>query len=502
MVETNEEVWFVLLQGEELGPMSFQEVLDFYYKDVVTSESLLWREGWNDWISIVQVPEFNELLFQGAIIQPAPEEENPAHAGEDTAFISEDQLRQSVLLAHESYDESVDISLDGDFYDLDDLEELEELEDLDELSKLISHPSDSSSKISGVSHVPTQASDDSYQVLNAQDLSQSIARLNQSSPSLRQSHLNLTPIRVKRKSRLPMLFGVLLLLGGLVGGGLTYFPHIFPFSLSNQTFHETRSESATLPLPGSNAVEHQPAMNVPTDQGLPIPRLTNEVLADQENDQPVAPSPSTVDQEDDLSASLLLQDAGLVDELPDSKMITSAQLDQSTTINAPSLDQSPSSPQNPGSIGLSSNKKTTPEIDPPKIKPPKIKPPKVKPPKIKSTATKSPRLKRKRPPRKKVVVGKIVKNEPIPQTLARKDFERVINQNQTKLKTCAQQDTSLKAFTIQVIIQRNGSVSSVSPISYKLRKSPAQKCILSVARGFRFPKYTGDLIRTNLPIKL
>jgi hypothetical protein len=63
MEATTDEVWFVLLQGEELGPLSFEDVLDFYYKDLVSSESMLWREGWSDWVQIIQVPEFNELLL-------------------------------------------------------------------------------------------------------------------------------------------------------------------------------------------------------------------------------------------------------------------------------------------------------------------------------------------------------------------------------------------------------------------------------------------------------
>ena len=58
-------MWYALVQDEQLGPMSFNEVIDFYYKDIITSETLLWREGLAEWASISQLREFKDLLFQG-----------------------------------------------------------------------------------------------------------------------------------------------------------------------------------------------------------------------------------------------------------------------------------------------------------------------------------------------------------------------------------------------------------------------------------------------------
>ena len=59
------EMWYALVQDEQLGPMSFNEVIDFYYKDIITSETLLWREGLAEWAPISQLREFKDLLFQG-----------------------------------------------------------------------------------------------------------------------------------------------------------------------------------------------------------------------------------------------------------------------------------------------------------------------------------------------------------------------------------------------------------------------------------------------------
>ena len=93
MTATSEEVWFVLLQGEQLGPLSFEEVLDFYYKDVVSSETLLWRDGLSEWVPITQIPEFNELLFQGIVAPAQSQNQQPEEqiVG-DTAFLSEQEL--------------------------------------------------------------------------------------------------------------------------------------------------------------------------------------------------------------------------------------------------------------------------------------------------------------------------------------------------------------------------------------------------------------------------
>ena len=65
------EMWYALVQDEQLGPLSFNEVIDFYYKDIITAETLLWRDGLSGWSAISQLQEFKDLLFQGDLL-PSP----------------------------------------------------------------------------------------------------------------------------------------------------------------------------------------------------------------------------------------------------------------------------------------------------------------------------------------------------------------------------------------------------------------------------------------------
>ena len=47
------DMWFALIDGEqELGPLDSSEVLDFYYKDIFSAETLLWREGLHNWVPL------------------------------------------------------------------------------------------------------------------------------------------------------------------------------------------------------------------------------------------------------------------------------------------------------------------------------------------------------------------------------------------------------------------------------------------------------------------
>jgi hypothetical protein len=61
-------MWYVLVQEEQLGPMSFQDVLELYYKDMITQDTFVWRDGMVEWLPISMVPEYVEILFKGAIL--------------------------------------------------------------------------------------------------------------------------------------------------------------------------------------------------------------------------------------------------------------------------------------------------------------------------------------------------------------------------------------------------------------------------------------------------
>ena len=123
MTTASEEVWFVLLQGEQLGPLSFEDVLDFYYKDVVTGDSLLWREGWSDWVALIQIPEFNTLLFQGVMLKEPINFPSNSSSEEATAFVSHQDFNR----VHEQI--ITDDSQLEELEELDDLVDFEELED-------------------------------------------------------------------------------------------------------------------------------------------------------------------------------------------------------------------------------------------------------------------------------------------------------------------------------------------------------------------------------------
>ena len=511
MDERNEEVWYVLLQGEELGPMSFDEILDFYYKDVVTSESLLWREGWTDWVSIVQIPEFNELLFQGAIISPSQEDEIST-IGEDTAFISEEQLRQAVMYGGSDESEAEDISLDGEFYDLEELEELEELEDYIDAG---AQPPE----LQSTGSLPTQALSGSYQATYTQGSSQSVLAVDPNQPRQNAHRPALAiPLRSTRKSRLPRLLGGLILLGGLTWGGLVFYQ---PLISPPQPSTDPSLRLSSLPPPGSEPEVGSTIDYVSSDQVLPTPRLPSGVSLEQS----VSDSPPTISNRPITTASIAkAPDAGLIEPSNDPET-AEAKPPQST--NSSPLAKGSNELQPPAALDspLDTSSPGTPEATP-HLKSQQGKPlsgtaprstprstPTLKTITTKKTAPPPPNRKptsRKptnRPPPKatpKPANNRTSKSsKTLPLTLTRKDFNRVILHNQPKLKKCTQKDPTLKTTVIlQVTIQRDGAVSQVRPISYKLRKSPAKDCILTAAKGFRFPSYSGDLLRTNLPIKL
>jgi hypothetical protein len=62
-------MWYVLVQDEQLGPMSFQDVLELYYKDMITQDTFVWRDGMAEWLPISIVPEYVEILFKGVVFQ-------------------------------------------------------------------------------------------------------------------------------------------------------------------------------------------------------------------------------------------------------------------------------------------------------------------------------------------------------------------------------------------------------------------------------------------------
>jgi len=80
-------MWYALVQDEQLGPMDFDEIIDFYYKDIISSDTLLWREGLSGWLPISQIKEFKDLLFQGVFVSVTSA---PQAGGADTRVFTEE----------------------------------------------------------------------------------------------------------------------------------------------------------------------------------------------------------------------------------------------------------------------------------------------------------------------------------------------------------------------------------------------------------------------------
>lgn len=414
MTAASEEVWYILLQGEELGPLSFEEVLDFYYKDVVTSESLLWREGWSGWVPIIQVPEFNELLFQGMII---PNPQPPVVSNDPTAFSGQQQfehLKNPIV--------SPELGLITDDQELEDLEEL----DLSELeSDVIS-------------------SESSHQ-----------------GPSMVIGH----PTHKSKKSKSG---GMLLFICFVTILGAAIYA-IRPWELINEPIKNTTSTS--------HAEDHSQSLTLP--QSSPTSDIKTKI--------------STLDKS-------LTKDTGVLSET--SLALPTLDPDQDVDIASSEVN----SPSNrfeiaPGIEEVELEIKTPIELDlepssKPVIKPSKKLKGRKRPSEPRSnTRNKAGSKKEKKAPRdtqSKVLV-----------TLSRGDLMKVLKREKSKFQNCLSKDSNLKGtVNVMVIIQRNGMVTSAKPTSTKLRKSPANQCIIAVTKSLKFPKYTGDLLSIPLPITL
>ena len=54
-------MWYALVEEEQLGPMDSGEVEELYSQGVVTSETLVWKDGFEDWLPLGQTTDFAHL---------------------------------------------------------------------------------------------------------------------------------------------------------------------------------------------------------------------------------------------------------------------------------------------------------------------------------------------------------------------------------------------------------------------------------------------------------
>ena len=89
------------------------------------------------------------------------------------------------------------------------------------------------------------------------------------------------------------------------------------------------------------------------------------------------------------------------------------------------------------------------------------------------------------------------------KTLSRAELVSVLSANQAAIKSCAADQPDSKGLvTVATAIERDGSVSSAQVTAGRLRGSPVAACIEGKVMGLRFPKFSGDPMRVNLPLTL
>ena len=463
MTTASDEVWFVLLQGEQLGPLSFEDVLDFYYKDVVTGDSLLWREGWSDWVALIQIPEFNTLLFQGVMLKEPisfPSNNSPDEA---TAFISHQDFNQ----LHEQI-----ITDDSQLEELESLDDLVDFEDLEDKSIPEFTP-----------HLPH------IEVSNSNSRAPVVAK------------------KIAPKKSSPVKFILLIL---IIGAGI-YAYILKPWEPKTQI----SAGSSPIVTPTSNNINSSLSSsslqeNKDTEK-LATPQPQNpkaEIALAGAQAKLISPKTSLdttqklTDQgvESELALPTTLSDQGIQENLglptpqdqADSKSpgIEEIELDIDIPVKVESSNANNTNTE-VGSKTKSTSKTKTSST---------FKGRKVRPNKTKSKVRKKTSFVTKNKPKSKSVAQTKSK---VRVTLGRVDLMNVLKKEKTKFKKCLTLDPKLKGtVNVMVIIQRNGKVSSAKSTSAKLRKSPANSCVITTVKSLRFPTYTGDLVSVPLPITL
>ncbi len=66
------EVWHLVVNQEQIGPMSVEDVQVRFQHGEIDASSYVWREGFEDWERISEVPEFAELVAAASVPEEAP----------------------------------------------------------------------------------------------------------------------------------------------------------------------------------------------------------------------------------------------------------------------------------------------------------------------------------------------------------------------------------------------------------------------------------------------
>jgi hypothetical protein len=454
-------MWYVLVQEEQLGPMSFQDVLELYYKDMITQDTFVWRDGMAEWLPISMVPEYVEILFKGAILNVPATNFNQTDSSipaQSTPLDTQSQNASSDPQNASSHPKNASSHMVESTRHFAFPEELLQLKPTAQTAQsnqdlLISQQSPSPNLITPIPRQEEIKVNDSALL--------SVFNQNQA------DQIKLIEIK-PQKSKLPMILGLIALVSVVIV--IVVIQLQTPKNLSNEANLSVKNETP-------NLVTHQ-AVIVPDAQ---IPQLKPEIVNQEEPSQVAnqqAANQQVANQQvanQQVANNQVIADQSLV--------IPTIQLDQGIALN-------PTNPTNPTEVNPQDDSVDL-EIAEINVQDPKT--PK-KNPNNQNTASKVPN-------QQKTTVPPVATTTK--QTLSRGDIDQVVAQNKANVQSCLSQDATLTGTqTVVIKIQKNGTVSSDQASSPKLRNSPAKSCIEGKVKSFKFPAFNGEPMEIPLPLKL
>ena len=476
------EMWFALVQEEQLGPMSFEEVIDFYYKDIINAETLLWTDGLEGWCAITQIKEFSDLLFQGAVLHKPEVIQNDSDS-ETSLFHSDLPASFTHQSAFASMDELKDEDLNAD-----DIAFLEEALVIDNEDEPMSSPQlySSSEVTSPPAPNPSSLIDD-IPLMSLDELVVS-AQPNAEDSSLYQM----------REPRSPSLAGQPSLVSRPVkkGGGKLLFL-VFSLGMAGAFFFQDIQNFANSVMPA-----HVPPSSPPSiiSQNTPEPN-------------PLAPTAPTAPTSPPISK----QEHSLLAEKQKGKLNSQSETELKSSAIKSGTDSLPQPLESDASVDLQDN---TQDIETIEIEEMVIdeeieieyEEPEPQPKKVNVSPKKSKvysKRKKLRKRRRKAKTKKNQKNKAVPQSsnipsqLGRSDIESARSKVLPAIQACATKDPKLgKHLSVVIIIMRTGKISQVKAVTRSLRESSQKSCVLKVIRSMKFQPFSGENMRVTLPIKL
>ncbi|NGX42042.1 MAG: hypothetical protein K940chlam7_00318 [Chlamydiae bacterium] len=73
-----DKIWYIIINGDEGGPYSLRELAE---DSRLTQDTLVWKEGFESWVPIHDVPELNELFKEEIPMEEEDEEKGRGSHG-------------------------------------------------------------------------------------------------------------------------------------------------------------------------------------------------------------------------------------------------------------------------------------------------------------------------------------------------------------------------------------------------------------------------------------